>query len=110
MDIASETDAASGERRAASEKRAHLPTERARAIAETVRRLWAPLTDEERMDVLAIINAARAPLSKEAIENMLASCGTIALAAQALGVARRTLQKRMRVFKMDEGKRGRRPK
>ena len=88
---------------------ATLPTERVRTLVEIVKGAWAPFTDDERIDFLAMVNCdRRAALDKQAIEKMIAATGNISTAANNLGVSRRTLQKRMRDFGMDPGKRGRR--
>ena len=88
-------------------KTSALPSERVRALADIVRRAWEPFTDEERIELLAIVNADRAPLDADAIDKMLAATGgNIGLAATNLGVCRRTLQSKMRRLGMPPSKAG----
>ena len=90
---------------------ASLPSEQVRALAEIVKRTWAPFTDAERLAFLIMINETRAPLDAATITEMLAATGqNIGLAAKNLGVCRRTLQSKMRAFDMERGTHGRRKK
>jgi len=86
----------------------HEPSDRARELAETITAAWADFTDEERFDVLTIINRARgAPLDRAAVEKMLeATGGHVGRTAEALGICRYTLQQKMRAFGMPPAKRG----
>ncbi len=85
-----------------------IPTERVRALAEIIKRAWEPFTDNERIDLLGMINHGRAPIDRATIEKMLAATGNnITLTARNLGIAHRTLQNKMRAFGMPPGKHGR---
>ena len=87
-----------------------LPSVRVRTLVEIVKGAWSPFTDDERIDFLSMINCDRnTPLDAPTVEKMLAATnGNIGSAAKQLGVARRTLQSRMRDFGMAPGKAGRR--
>jgi transcriptional regulator of acetoin/glycerol metabolism len=88
-----------------------LPSDRVRTLVEIVKGAWAPFTDDERIDFLAMVNRdRRAALDAHAIDKMITATGNIGLAAKNLGVSRRTLQKRMRDFGMEPGRAGRRVK
>lgn len=85
-----------------------LPSESVRALADAIGRMLEPLSVDERIELLAMINRGRAPLDRATVEKALAVTGdNIGDAAKALGIARRTLQLRMRDFGFPPGKHGR---
>jgi DNA-binding protein Fis len=90
---------------------ASLPSDRVRALADSITEAWTPFTDEERADLLVLINRERGLLDQPTIEKMLAATnGNIGVAAKNFGICRRTLQNRMREFDMPKGKPGLRRK
>jgi transcriptional regulator with GAF, ATPase, and Fis domain len=85
-----------------------IASQRVRVLAEKISHDWEQFTDEEKLEVLALVSAPRM-LDASTVEKMLAKMGgNITAAAKALGVARRTLQNRMRDFGMPTGQPGRR--
>jgi len=83
------------------------PSDRVRELADSIAQAWEPFTDEERADLLVLINRERAPLDAPTVAKMLtATNGNIGVTATNLGISRRTLQSRMRDFGMPKGKAG----
>jgi DNA-binding NtrC family response regulator len=85
---------------------------RTRVKVDAIRAIVRDCTREERDQILAIVargeDVAPATIDRAAIERALASSnGHVGLAADALAVGRRTLQKKMREYGMPAGAAGR---
>lgn len=82
-----------------------------RDLIEAVRTIIDTLTQEER-DVLNSVSAARLPelTERSVVEAIAQAGGNVTRAASILGIARRTLQNRMREFNIDVATKGGRPK